>query len=82
MAFTPVTYMEGESYLSPAAIVMIFEIEKDGLTGIWRSGLGIIVVWLLLSIGGLAGNWYLKRRSKAVSETHSEPVEVDLKEPE
>ena len=83
MAFTPATTIQGEAFWSPAAIVMVFEIDQYGLNGFWRAGLGIIMVWLVLMIGTFATRWFIKRRgiklAKPTPETRSEP---DLKEPE
>ena len=35
MALTPGVTVSGETWWSPAAIIMIFELDQKGLTGIW-----------------------------------------------
>ena len=62
MAFTPASTIPGDTAMSPAAIVMIFEIDQNGMAGFWRAGLGIIVAWLILTIVGFIGRWLTRRK--------------------
>ena len=77
MAFTPASTLQGEAWWSPAAIVMIFEIDQNGFAGFWRAGLGIIVVWILLTITSFIGRWFYRRK---ISKT--EPSTEELTEQE
>lgn len=84
MAFTPSTTLQNDSWLSPAAIVMVFEIDQDGFAGFWRAGLGIIIVWLVLTIASFIIRWFLRRKKKSTvdkPQQRSEP-ELDLKQPD
>ena len=65
MALTPGVSVPGESWWSPAAIIMIFELDQKGLTGIWSSLLAIIAVWLLLMIGSALIVWKLKKNTQS-----------------
>ena len=62
--------------MSPAAIVMIFEIDQNGMAGFWRAGLGIIVAWLILTIVGFIGRWLIRR--KLSKKDNSNQTERDL----
>lgn len=61
MAFTPMTTMQGEGWWSPAAIVMVFEIEQNGFSGFLRAGLAIIMAWLSITIVSFIGWWVLNK---------------------
>ncbi len=62
MALTPGVTVSGESWWSPAAIIMIFELDQKGLSGLWSSLLAIIAVWLLLMIGTVLVRWKLIKK--------------------
>ena len=84
MAFTPATTLQGDSWLSPAAIVMVFEIDQNGIAGFWRAGLGIIIVWIVLTIVSFATRWFLRRKRQSDTkepQQRSEP-EIDLRQPD
>jgi len=57
LALTPGVTISGESWWSPAAIIMIFEIDRNGLAGISRNGISIIAVWLLFMVAALFFKW-------------------------
>jgi hypothetical protein len=78
MAFTPATTMPGQDWWSPAAIVMVFEIDQSGLSGFLRAGLGIIIVWIVLTIGTFLARWILNRRGNKQPGTS---VQTELEEP-
>lgn len=92
MALTPGTTISGESWWSPAAIIMIFELDQKGLIGIWRSAISIIMVWLLLMAGSFTVRWrlgkkqptrQLKQQSETVDESEvDEFSQPELKDPE
>ena len=48
LALTPGLTLPGEGWYSPAAIIMIFELDKKGLPGIWHSALSIIASWIIM----------------------------------
>ena len=62
--------------MSPAAIVMIFEIDQNGMAGFWRAGVGIIVAWLILTVVGFIGRWLIRR--KLSTKDNSNQTERDL----
>ena len=62
MALTPSTTIQGEGWWSPAAIVMVFEIDQNGFAGFWRAGLGILIVWLVVTIISFVTRWFLRRK--------------------
>lgn len=70
MAFTPAATIPGQDWWSPAAIVMVFDIDQSGFKGFWRAGLGIIMVWLVLMIGTSVRIW-LKRRNILQPDTEN-----------
>ena len=74
MAFTPMTTMPGDGWLSPAAIVMVFEIDQSGFSGFLRAGLAIITAWLSLTIISFI-SWWLLSKGKLI-----EKLNVKLKE--
>ena len=84
MALTPATTLQGDSWLSPAAIVMVFEIDQNGLAGFWRAGLGIIITWITLTVLSFAVRWFLGRNKKSIVEEPQERTEpeLDLKQPD
>ncbi|MCP4273236.1 MAG: hypothetical protein GY781_14980 [Gammaproteobacteria bacterium] len=57
MALTPGLTVPDESWWSPAAIIMIFEMDQKGLQGIWPSLISIITVWLILMVGTILTRW-------------------------
>ncbi len=65
MAFTPATTLQGDSWWSPAAIVMIFEIDQNGIAGFWRAGLGIIIAWLVITLISFIAHWFFRRKKKS-----------------
>ena len=62
MALTPGVTLSGESWWSPAAIIMIFQLDQKGLAGIWHSALSIIAVWLLMMTIAFFARWWLSRK--------------------
>ncbi|PCJ49760.1 MAG: hypothetical protein COA74_04735 [Gammaproteobacteria bacterium] len=64
LALTPGITISGETWWSPAAIIMIFELDQKGLIGILRSGLAIIAVWILFMIGTVLVKWRLNKKPK------------------
>jgi len=57
MALTPGLTVPEESWLSPAAIIMIFEMDQKGLQGIWPSLISIITVWIIIMVGTISTRW-------------------------
>ena len=83
MAFTPSTTMPGEDWWSPAAIVMVFEIDQSGFGGFMRAGIGIIAVWIFLTLTSFIVRWIIKRRSTNVVKSAPETkVQPELSDPE
>ena len=83
MALTPGVTVSGETWWSPAAIIMIFELDQKGLTGIWGSLLSIIAFWIILMISTVIVRWQLQKRARQttlVKDASSD--QVDLKEPD
>jgi len=60
MALTPSLTVVGESWWSPAAIIMIFELDQHGSAGLWRGAIPIIIVWLLMMMVAVVYFWKLK----------------------
>ena len=72
MALTPgLTPGEGTWY-SPAAIIMIFQLDQKGLTGIWHSLLSIMMVWIILMIVTFVARWQLAKRLKKTTPENNE----------
>ena len=84
MAFTPATTLQGDSWLSPAAIVMVFEIDQNGIAGFWRAGLGIIITWVVLMVISFALRWFLgrKKNSTIVDPQERTEPELELRNPD
>ena len=89
MAFTPGTTVSGEPWLSPAAIIMIFGMDQNGLSGIWAPLTSIIMVWLLLMLSTGLIRWKLMKylpflKKSAVVEDGAEDInsQPELKEPD
>ena len=83
MAFTPATTIQGEAFWSPAAIVMVFEIDQLGFAGFWRAGLAIIAMWVVFMIGSFLGRWLLNKRTKKATVSNTDAgVQSELSEPE
>jgi len=83
MAFTPTSTMQGEGWWSPAAIVMVFEIDQNGFAGFWRAGLAIIVSWILLIVATLVARWQLLRMKRSVPKNATiDNSKSDLQAPE
>ncbi|MCP4412702.1 MAG: hypothetical protein GY808_09080 [Gammaproteobacteria bacterium] len=57
MALTPGLTVPDGSWWSPAAIIMIFEMDQKGLQGIWPSLISIITVWIMLMVGTILSRW-------------------------
>ncbi len=64
MALTPGVTVPDESWWSPAAIVMIFELDQKGLSGIWPSMISIITFWIFLLIATFVIRWLLIKKLK------------------
>ncbi len=80
MALTPGVTISGETWWSPAAIIMIFELDQNGLTSIWGSLLSIIAFWIIIMISAVVLRWQLKRRTASRNtEKISQP---ELREPD
>ena len=62
MSLTPGITLPGESWYSPAAIIMIFDLDRDGFSGILHSALSIIAVWLILMLATFIARWQLNKR--------------------
>ena len=83
MAFTPGITLSGESYWSPAAIIMIFELDQKGFVGIFRGAISIITVWLLLMISTIIIRWkFSKNKSKNTTESDGNIKPIELKDPD
>ena len=83
MALTPGVTVSGETWWSPAAIIMIFELDQKGLTGIWGSLLSIIAVWIIIMISTVILRWQLKRRAGSKKTSSTEKTsQPDLIEPD
>ena len=82
MAFTPSTTIPGESWWSPAAIVMVFEIDQSGFAGFWRSGLSIIVLWLVIMIFSFLGRWLWRKRQAKAIDSRLESEQESQQEPD
>lgn len=92
ISFTPGVTLSGESWMSPAAIIMIFELDQKGLIGIWRSLLSIMAVWLLMLIASLGTRWWLIKKHPSLykkltvktqqSNLKQSPVQVKITDPE
>ncbi len=64
MALTPGLTIPDESWWSPAAIIMIFEIDQKGMQGIWPSLTSIITSWIILMVGIILTRWLpMEKRS-------------------
>ena len=84
MALTPGLTLSGEGWYSPAAIIMIFELDKKGLSGIWHSALSIIGVWIMLMTATFITRWQLAKKAKKPnnkSNKSNEEKEPELIEP-
>jgi hypothetical protein len=57
LALTPGVTISGENWWSPAAIIMIFEIDQKGFVGIIRSGISIVMVWVVFMISTITFRW-------------------------
>ena len=64
LALTPGITISGESWWSPAAIIMIFELDSKGLSGIWKGLLSIIAFWIVLMISTFIVNWRLGKSKR------------------
>jgi len=62
MALTPGVTVPGESWWSPAAIIMIFEMDQKGLSGIWPSLISIIFFWIFLMFATIIARWLLIKK--------------------
>ena len=85
MALTPGVTTSGESYWSPAAIIMIFELDQKGLTGVWRGAISIITVWVLLMISTVVVRWKInknKHSSVKPENDNNQSDQVELIDPE
>lgn len=79
LALTPGVTISGESWWSPAAIIMIFELDQKGLAGISRILISIMMVWILFMIGAVIYKWkahswkIFSRRVKKKEVGHIDP---------
>ena len=65
MALTPGVTVSGESWWSPAAIIMVFDIDQKNMPGFWRNFISIIAVWILMIIATLTTRWVLKKKRQS-----------------
>jgi len=77
MALTPGTTISGESWLSPAAIIMILELDKKGLSGIWPHLTSITAVWLLIMLLTSLVRWQFNKRIKRASSSQPELIDPE-----
>jgi hypothetical protein len=88
LALTPGVTISGESWWSPAAIIMIFELDQKGLAGISRSVVSIIMVWILFMISTVIfrwrfSSWKLNKKNKSqASPIDDQDQQVELIDPE
>jgi len=68
MALTPSLTVVGDSWWSPAAIIMIFEIDQQGMVGAWRGAIPILISWILLMT--LASVYFWKLKPKKHQDRH------------
>jgi len=59
MALTPGSTIPDQSWKSPAAIIMVFEMDQKGLSGIWPSLISIVLTWIFLIIATILIRWLL-----------------------
>ncbi len=79
LMFTPITIQPDSKYWAPAALVMIFEIEKAGIEGFVRGLIPLILSYfglLLLGIG-----WLLKPKKKHPSSPTIDEANPPLMQP-
>jgi len=87
MALTPGITVSGETWWSPAAIIMIFELDKNGLVGFWKGALSIIACWIVFMLISFIARWQLNKNKKKKTITESTvaddiPGQPDLIEPD
>lgn len=85
MALTPGLTLSGETWWSPAAIIMIFELDQKGLSGIWRGALSILAFWLLFMLVTFVARWRLSKRRKTAATSGWEgnfSEQPELKDPD
>jgi len=77
MALTPGITVSGESWWSPAAIIMIFELDQNGLPGMVKSLISIITVWIVLMGGTVIIRKLIKKKRKQKPEASEQISETD-----
>ena len=87
MALTPGITISGESWWSPAAIIMIFALDKNGLSGIWGSLLSILAFWLIFMVSASLMSWRINKRNKNSNKVDNKihqqsKIQPELIEPE
>jgi len=85
MALTPGVTVSGETWWSPAAIIMIFELDSKGLSGIWGGLLSIIAFWLIFMVISFTVRWKLNKKQKPlvkISAADDIPGQPDLIDPD
>jgi hypothetical protein len=81
LALTPGVTISGETWWSPAAIIMIFELDQKGFAGILRSGISIMMVWILFMVATVItrwrlGKWKLNKNNKSQNKDKYDQVEL------
>ena len=68
LALTPGVTVSGESWWSPAAIIMILELDQKGLIGSLPILLSILAVWILLITATVLIRWKLLKKPQPLTE--------------
>ncbi|PIP80363.1 MAG: hypothetical protein COW84_05620 [Gammaproteobacteria bacterium CG22_combo_CG10-13_8_21_14_all_40_8] len=71
LMFTPLTIQPESEYWAPAALVMIFEIEEQGMTGMVRGLIPLILTYLGLMLIGISILFTKSKKSKQNKEMDS-----------
>ncbi len=66
MALTPGITISGQSWWSPAAIIMVFEIDQQGIAGASRGAIPIVLAWIFLMIISSLIHWkFFSKKTKS-----------------